>query len=85
MVAVAATEEEVQERIASGRSLIAKLEHDIELYEELARVDQPQAEALATVVRGEVTREGRRSFWIQLALNFVFFIAGVLITVLLGP
>lgn len=84
MAAVAATEEEVQERIASGQSLVARLERDAELYEELAQVNQAQAEAIAMVVRGEVTREGRRSLWTQIGVNVAFFLAGIIFTVLLG-
>jgi hypothetical protein len=82
MRALAATSEELQQEVDRGRQLVAKLEADARTYEELARVNRAQAEAVATLVRGELESEGRRSFWKQFVMNRGFFLAGVAVTVL---
>ena len=61
---------------------MGKLQADARTYEELARVNRAQAEAVATLVRGELASEGRRSFWKQFAMNLGFFLAGVGVSVL---
>ena len=61
---------------------MAKLEADARTYDELARVNRAQAEAVAVLVRGELETEGRRSFWKGFAMNLGFFLAGVVVAVL---
>jgi hypothetical protein len=82
MRALAATSEELQREVDRGQQLVGKLEADARTYEELARVNRAQAEAVATLVRGELETEGRRSFWKDFAMNFGFFLAGVVVAVL---
>lgn len=60
---------------------MAKLEADARTFEELARVNRTQAEAVATLVRAELATEGRRSFWKGFAVNFGFFLADVVVSV----
>jgi hypothetical protein len=79
---LAVTSEELQREVDRGQHLVAKLEADARTYEELARVNRAQAEAVATLVRGELATEGRRSFWKDFAMNFGFFLAGVAVSVL---
>jgi hypothetical protein len=82
MRALAATSQELQREVDRGQQLVAKLEADVRTYEELARVNRAQAEAVATLVRGELATEGRRSFWKGFAMNFGFFLAGAVVSVL---
>jgi hypothetical protein len=82
MRALAATSEELQQEVDLGQQLVAKLEADARTYEELARVNRAQAEAVAVLVRGELATEGRRSFWKGFAMNLGFFLAGVVASVL---
>jgi hypothetical protein len=82
MRALAATSEELQHEVDRGQELVAKLEADARTYEELARVNRAQAEAVATLVRGELETEGRRSFWKGFAMNLGFFLAGAVVSVL---
>jgi hypothetical protein len=84
MRALAATSDEVQHEVDRGRQLVARLETDARTYEELAKVNRTQAEAVATLVRGELEAEGRRSFWKQFGMNLGFFLAGVAVTVVLA-
>jgi hypothetical protein len=89
MTALAETSDELQLEVEQGQRLVTKLERDAHTYEELAKVSRDQAEAVAVLVRGEVKAEGRRSFWTQLWVQFVlgvvFFVAGVIVTLALGP
>jgi arginine/ornithine N-succinyltransferase beta subunit len=82
MRVLAATSEELQQEVDRGQQLVAKLEADARTYEELARVNRAQAEAVAVLVRGELETEGRRSFWKQFGMNFGFFLAGAVVSVL---
>jgi hypothetical protein len=82
MRALAATSEELQREIDQGQQLVAKLQADARTSEELARVNRAQAEAVAMQLRTELQTEGRRSFWKDFAMNFVFFLAGVAASVL---
>ena len=83
MRALAATSEELQQEVDQGQQLVAKLQADAHRYEELTRVNRAQAEAVAVLMRAELEAEGRRSFWKGFAMNFGFFLAGVVVSVLL--
>jgi hypothetical protein len=72
MTALAATSEELQREVDRGRELVAKLEQDAQIYEELVRFRREQAEAVAVLLRSEIKTEGRRSFWIQFGVNLGF-------------
>jgi predicted phage tail protein len=63
MRALAATSEELQHEVDRGQQLVTKLEADAHTYEELAKVNRAQAEAVAILVRSELATEGRRSLW----------------------
>src|SRR5262245_40933388 len=54
MTALTEISEELQSEIEHGRELVAKLEADARTYEQLAKVSREQAEAVATLVRGEM-------------------------------
>jgi ABC-type transporter Mla subunit MlaD len=84
MQALAATSEELQQEVEQGQQLVTKLQADAHTYEELARVNRAQAEAVAVMVRGELALEGRRSFWKQFVMNFAFFLAGVGVTIVVA-
>jgi thiamine biosynthesis lipoprotein ApbE len=84
MSALATTSEELQQEVDQGQQLVARLQADARTYEELARVNRTQAEAVATLVRGELATEGRRSFWKGFAMNLGFFVAGVVVSVVIA-
>jgi hypothetical protein len=84
MASLAATSEELQREAEDSKRLVAKLEQDASTYEELARINRAQAEAVAHLVRGEIEHEGRRSLWRGVAVNFVFFLFGMVLTLLVG-
>ena len=67
----------------TARSVLAeKLQKDIETYNKLVELKKPEVEAVAQLLRGELKREGRRSFWTSLAMNFLFVALGVIGTVI---
>src|SRR4051794_41046867 len=68
---------EVEREIATRSQAVEKLRQEQELLE----LDREQVEAVAQTLRGELRREGKRSFWISVAQNMVFFGLGVLATV----
>jgi len=65
----------------NGRSALAdKLRSDVETYSKIVQLKKPEVEAVAQLLREELKREGRRSFWKGFATNFVFFLLGAIAT-----
>lgn len=79
--------EEVQAEIQARIALAEKAKRDAEEAEQLAQLNEAQRAALARLVRAEVSGEiasgGRRSFWLGVVVNFIFFAAGAGVTALL--
>jgi len=78
-VAIAEIEREVKARSA----LAERLQEDVERHRELLKLNRSEVDAVAQTLGVEVRREGRRSFWVSLAINAAFFGLGVLVTLLL--
>jgi predicted translin family RNA/ssDNA-binding protein len=78
--AIQVVEAEIKER----SELVEKLRRDAETYEQLKNMNREEAEAVAQALRGELKTEGRRSFWSNAAMNFLFFVLGVGTTVALS-
>jgi hypothetical protein len=74
--ASAATIDEIQAEIERRQSVVAKLEEDARRYEELARLNRAEAEAVAQLVEGKLKQGERRSLWSNFAMNFFFFLLG---------
>jgi flagellar biosynthesis/type III secretory pathway M-ring protein FliF/YscJ len=78
------TIEVVEAEIKERSDLVEKLRRDAETYEQLKNMNREEAEAVAQALRGELETQGRRSFWSNAAMNFVFFVLGVGTTVALS-
>jgi ABC-type multidrug transport system fused ATPase/permease subunit len=74
----------VEAEIKERSELVEKLRRDAETYEQLKNMNREEAEAVAQALRGELKTEGRRSFWSNAAMNFLFFVLGVGTTVALS-
>lgn len=74
---------QIEDEIKQRQSVVERLELDAKTYQEIANLRRPEVEAVAQVIRGEIKSESRRSFWIQIAVNFVFFVAGIVVTLVL--
>ena len=67
-----------------GRSALAdKLQSDVETYNKIVQLKKPEVEAVAQLLREELKREGKRSFWKGFAMNFVFFLLGAITAVII--
>lgn len=66
----------IESEIAARSNLAAQLQEDVERFNKLSKLKQPEVEAIAQVLRGELVKEGSKSFWKGAALNFGFFILG---------
>jgi len=73
--------DELQREADEARRTVEQLRQDAETYDALAKVNRQEAEAVARLVRSEMQTEGRRTFRSGVAVNFVFFMAGVIVTV----
>ena len=67
---------EVEKEIQSRQQLVIELKNDAEKYKNLVSINQEQVDAVAQLLKGELRKEGSKSFWKGVAINFVFFILG---------
>ena len=68
---VSEIEAEIQER----SKIVKKLRNDVQLYEQLRKLSQSQAEAVAQTIKSEVTRESGKSIWRNAIISFVIALA----------
>lgn len=71
----------IERELKERHRLVEKLRQDCDRYDQLAKLKATEVEAVVQSLRGELRQEGRRSFWQSALLNFIFFSAGVLVTV----
>jgi biopolymer transport protein ExbB/TolQ len=78
-----ATISEIENEIAKRREITEKLREDTQRYQQLRELSQPQVEAIAQAIRGEVAASARRSIYINAVIAFgialVFFLGGFFI------
>ena len=71
---------EVESEISKRQALVSELQQDAERYQNLVSINREQVEAVAQLLQGELRKEGRKSFWAGVAVNFVFFSLGALLS-----
>jgi len=71
---------EIENEIRSRHKVVEKLKEDVERYEELSSIKASEIEAVAQTIRGEIKRESNKSLLKSTIVNFLFFIAGIIIT-----
>lgn len=71
----------IERELKERHRLVEKLRDDCARYDQLAKLKATEVEAVVQSLRGELRQEGKRSFWQSALLNFVFFLAGVVVTV----
>ena len=72
---------DIESEIVRRNKLVKKLRSDLIRYEELKKLKETEVEAVVQTMRGELKREGNKSLWFSAGLNFVFFLAGIAVTV----
>jgi hypothetical protein len=75
---------EIEEEIALRTKLVENLRQDANQYQQLAALNKEQADAVAKVLQSQLEREGTKSFWKGAAVNFIFFIAGLIASLLIA-
>jgi hypothetical protein len=73
---------QLENEISERAQLADNLQSEIDKYSKLASIKKSEAEALIGVLRSELRSGSRRSFWQGFAINFLFFILGVGITLM---
>lgn len=73
-------ESEIQERSA----LVQKLKNDAQTYEQIVKLKASDVEAVAQLLRGELKKEGQRSFWQSVGMNFLFYVLGAITSIGIG-
>lgn len=63
---------ELEQRI----KLVEKLKEDAEQAEQIISMSEEQVSAVRKALNQELQKEGKKSFWQGVAVNFIFFILG---------
>ncbi len=75
---------EVEAALKVRQVAVAQLKSDAESAQRVAELSEDQRKAVATLLRGTVAKEGRKTFWLGALVNLIFFAAGVVVTLLVG-
>ncbi len=75
---------ELEVEIRTRQEVAEKLQADAEQAERFLQLNREELEAVRGLVGSELKRESRRSFWLGALVNFVFFVAGAGLTLLLS-
>lgn len=67
---------EIEQNVKERSALAKKLEEDIATYSNIKDLKKGEVEAVAQVLRAELKRESRKSFWAGAAINLLFFVLG---------
>ncbi len=74
---------EIASEIEKRRQIADKLKNDVQRYEQLREISQPQVEAIAQTIRSEIRGESRKSVWRNAIITFfialVFFFIGLFV------
>jgi hypothetical protein len=74
---------EIEREVKARSALAERLERDVERHRQLLQLNREEVEAVAQMLRVEMRQEGRRSMWVGVFVNAVFFALGVAATLLL--
>jgi hypothetical protein len=70
----------IEAEINARSILVEQAQEKYEQYTQLAEIKQPEVDAIAQILRMELMKEGRISFWKGFAVNFIFFILGAVVS-----
>jgi hypothetical protein len=76
--------DEISRDLEDRAKLLEQLEGEVAKHDHLARLKREEAEAVVEMLRSEIQQGSRRSFWQQVAINFIFFALGIAVTVVIA-
>jgi ABC-type multidrug transport system fused ATPase/permease subunit len=76
------TIESIKSEVADGERVLARLESEVETATQLAQLSSEEAKAVLAQMKETVRAATSRSTWVQVVINVVLFLAGVVITLL---
>lgn len=72
---------DIEVELKGRHELAKKVKEDYERYKKLANLKEEEVEAVMQSLRGELREEGNRSLLKSAAINLVFFLAGIAVSV----
>jgi len=75
---------EIEEAMQDRQKLARELQHQIDRDEKLAGLTKQQSEAVVGTVQKIIRREGKRTFFRTVLINFVYFLAGAVTTFIIA-
>lgn len=71
---------ELQTELEERVKMVEKLKEGAEQAETIISLTEEQVKAVRTTLNNELQKEGRKSFWQGVIVNFVFFVLGAIIS-----
>jgi K+/H+ antiporter YhaU regulatory subunit KhtT len=75
--------EAIESEVRARQTVVERLQHDANRYEELAQLHASEVKAVAELLQGELRSSEQRTARTTLVQGFLFFVFGVAATVLL--
>ena len=71
---------ELQTELEERVKMVEKLKEEAEQAETIISLTEEQVKAVRTTLNNELQKEGRKSFWQGVIVNFVFFVLGAIVS-----
>lgn len=71
---------ELQNELEERVKMVEKLKEEAEQAETIISLTEEQVKAVRAALNNELQREGRKSFWQGVTVNFIFFVAGAIVS-----
>lgn len=71
---------ELQDELEKRIQLVEKLQKEAEEAENIISLTENQVKAVRTTLNNELKKEGQKSFWKGVVVNFIFFVLGAFIS-----
>ena len=69
---------DIQQKLEQRVQVVEKLKNEAENAEAIIELNANQVKAVREVLNNELQKEGRKSFWQGVAINFLFFVLGAI-------
>jgi len=74
---------QVELEISKKEELLEQLKKDTDTFNALLSLKKEEIDAVTNVLKSELKTQGRKSFWLNLIINIIFFILGAIASLLI--
>jgi hypothetical protein len=67
---------QIETEIGDRQKLVVELQNDAERHKHILELEPEKVKAISSMLTQEIKKDNRRSFWVGILVNFLFFLAG---------